>query len=143
MIEEKRDSVLGDQYVRLKINGEWITVQKTVADVLERNTAKLYFEAHVTIEPVFGRGLNLAKAISEKYNFKVAELLMKKRENDTPQRSRCDTFMTGHAKHLDELKGRMVGLIAELRLHGFKVRRAKVENTVMDTRNCDDWRLLT
>ena len=142
MIEKRLDSILGEDYARLKINGQWFVVPTIVANALDGSTAKLYFEAHVTIEPIFERHLDLAKTIAEKHKFKVADLLMKKRENDTLERSSYDTFMTGHGKDLHDVRIRMTNMIQELKLSGFKVWRAKVEDTIMDTRKCDEWELL-
>lgn len=96
--------------------------------------SNLYYEAHITIEPAFDENLVMAGMIASKYKFKVADLLMKKREVDTEERSKNDTFMTGHDQDSENLTTRMSELIRELQLSGFKVWRYKLEDTVFDSR---------
>lgn len=104
--------------------------------------AKLYFEGHVTIEPVFDERRELASTIALKHKFKLADLLMKKREEDTEERSAKDTFMTGHGQSLLNMKIRTIHLVNELKLNGFKVWRYKIEDTIMDSRHKDELCLL-
>lgn len=99
--------------------------------------SRLYYECHVTIDPIFGEELNLAKIISKQWGFKVAELLMQKRKEDTPERSKYDTFMTGHAKNYEDLCRRMTCLIGALEVEGYVIRRAKIEDTLFDTKHGD------
>lgn len=104
--------------------------------------AKLYLECHITIEPVFDDRLEHVKSIAENNNFKVAALLMQKRETDTAERSKYDTFMTGHSKTLADIQQRMVKCITDLKNAGFKVWRYKIEDTIMDSRSYDELGLL-
>lgn len=104
--------------------------------------AKLYLECHITIEPVFEDRLELARAIGTENGFKVAALLMQKRETDTPERSKYDTFMTGHSKTLTDIQSRMVACVQQLKTAGFKVWRYKIEDTLMDSRFADELNLL-
>ncbi len=97
----------------------------------------LYYEAHITIDPVFGLDLKDAKDFCEIYGFKVADLLMKKRAEDTPERSQYDTFATGHSQNYLDLGIRMQGCIKHLQGQGYKVRRYKIEDTLMDSRSKD------
>ena len=103
---------------------------------------RLYFECHVTIEPVFDERLELARRISKHFGFKVADLLMKKRTDDTEERSRHDTFTTGHSKSYEDIHTRMVGLINSLKSEGFKVWRYKIEDTILDSKQGDELGLL-
>lgn len=103
---------------------------------------KYYLECHVTIEPVFDEKLEQAKKIARKYKFKVADLLMKKRKEDTEERSMHDTFMTGHGVNINDINDRMINLVEDLKKSGFKVWRAKLEDTLMDTRIEDSLGLL-
>ena len=64
------------------------------------------YECHVTINPVFGKDLEVVKIIAKNHNFKVANLLMQKRSSETPERSKNDTFMTSH--HTDFLTIRRI-----------------------------------
>jgi hypothetical protein len=99
--------------------------------------ARLYFECHVTIEPVFDDDIGRAQDIALKHGFRIADLLMLKRKEDTPFRSQYDTFMTGRSVELLDLSSRMEALIIELNQAGFKVWRAKIEDTLFDTK-CKD-----
>ncbi len=74
----------------------------------------MYYESHVTIEPVFGWELESIEEIAKKHKFKVAKLLMQKRDEDTPERSKYDTFMTGHSISQDDLENRMEALIDDV-----------------------------
>jgi len=127
---------------------------------------QLYFEAHVTIEPVFddpcevcqgcgvvppgrectvcnGEGkltssdLGAVKQIAKSHGFKVADLLMQKRKADTQERSKDDTFCTARSKSYEDIHGRTVGLIVDLKSAGFKVWRYKIEDTVLDSKYSD------
>jgi hypothetical protein len=144
---------------------QWATIECTCLDadevgpsVIYRNPGKpidytdrrtprsdgseLYFESHVTIEPVFDARLEQAKILAAEYKFRVADLLMKKREADTEERSAKDTFMTGHGQSLHDIENRTMRLVNELKDHGFKVWRYKIEDTVLDSRTKDVWNLL-
>lgn len=106
------------------------------------DTAKLYFECHITIEPVFEESYGVVVAIGKKHGFRVAELLMKKRKDDSPERSMYDTFMTSHSKSLSDIKYRMICCCKELEIRGFKVWRYKIEDTVLDSRTEDLYSLI-
>ncbi|SRR6266849_3503544 len=101
-----------------------------------------YFECHVTINPVYRNRLDYFKEICKKYNFRVAELLMKKRSEDTPILSQYDSFCTGRSINYMELFDNMVDLITELKQNNFKVLRYKIENTLLDSRQNDFHELL-
>jgi len=93
-----------------------------------------YFECHITIEPVFEERLTLFKEISNKYNFKVADLLFQKRKEDNPTRSSKDSFCTGRDKSYEVIKQKMDDLIQELKNNQFKVWRQKIEAVIYDER---------
>ena len=92
----------------------------------------IYFECHITIEPVFDERLEIYKKICEKYNFKVADLLMQKRKTDSPERSIKDSFCTGRAKEYDSLFEKMNLLVEDLKNNNFKVWRMKIEAILFD-----------
>ena len=104
--------------------------------------AKYYYEAHVTIEPIFDERLSQAQAIAREYKFRVADLLMQKRKQDTPERSSRDTFMTGHSKSYEDIKERIHGLVNLLKKQGFKVWRYKIEDTLIDSKFNDELRVI-
>lgn len=94
----------------------------------------LYFESHVTIEPVFDERLEHLKKVCRSESFHVADLLMKKRANDSTDRSQYDTFCTGRAPTLEVLRGRMFNLLGKLNEEGFKVWRYKIEEALLDSK---------
>lgn len=102
----------------------------------------LYYECHVTIEPVFGERLENFQAVCETENFHVAKLLMQKRAEDTPERSAKDSFCTGHSQDYGDIYTRMINLIHRLQEHGFQVWRYKIEDCVLDSRKEDSLCLL-
>lgn len=96
--------------------------------------SKLYYECHVTIEPVFDERLLMFEAICREFSFKPANLLMQKRLSDSPERSRYDTFATGRHPQYEVIEQRMHELIAALQLKHFKVWRYKIEDTILDVK---------
>lgn len=92
----------------------------------------LYYESHITIEPVFDERLEHFKSICGNYRFKAAELLMKKRKEEKAERSQYDTFCTGRSKSFVDLKNDMNDLLIHLMLDGFQVWRYKIEAVVLD-----------
>ena len=101
----------------------------------------LYLECHVTFEPVFGEDLERLTRIAERNGFKVADLLMQKRLSDTAERSKHDTFMTGHGQDMPEMIGRTCSLVNEATDAGFKIWRYKIEKAVVDSRHEDVFNL--
>jgi hypothetical protein len=106
------------------------------------NNSKLYYECHVTIEPVFDADLIKVGSIGEKYFFRVADLLMQKRHEDMPTRSKFDTFLTGRHMNYDVLQERMVALVKNLQECGYKIWRYKIEDTILDSKLNDGLNLL-
>lgn len=102
----------------------------------------LYYECHVTIEPVFEERLEELRKIAQCSYFHVAELLMQKREEDTPERSKYDTFCTGRSKSYYDMVDRMRVVVFALQDAGFKVWRYKIEDAVLDSRYGDTYSLL-
>lgn len=104
--------------------------------------AKLYYEAHITIEPVFDSRRDFVEALAKDFGFKLAELLMQKRKNDSVERSKNDTFMTGHSKNYQDLQNRLINAVNALQIYGYKVWRYKIEDTLLDSRDKDELNLL-
>jgi hypothetical protein len=94
----------------------------------------LYYEAHVTVEPLFGDKLDIFKKICREKGFTVADLLMQRRKEDTPERSKNDSFCTGRSPTFGELKTRMVEVIETLKANQIKVWRYKIEDTLLDSK---------
>lgn len=99
--------------------------------------ARLYYEAHVTIEPVEDPARKvLAAELAQAQKFRLATLLKQNQEL-----SRLDTFMTGHGMELEDLTLRLQKLVRALMFHGFDVWRYKIEDTIMDSRSYDELEL--
>lgn len=102
-----------------------------------KETSKLYFEAHVTLEPIADPWRrSLVECLAFKHQFRMAKLLMQKGEHSP------DAFLTGRDSKRAPLVGRMTGLIMDLKAHQFLVTRYKIENTILDSRTNDELGLL-
>lgn len=95
--------------------------------------SRLYYEAHVTLEPVNEERHAALLLIALQYDFRVADLLMKKRDVDTPTRSKYDSFLTTRDQDMNEIKRRVRGCVEKLKAEGFDVWRYKIEDTIMDS----------
>lgn len=89
----------------------------------------LYFETHITIDPVDEDQEDFLKNLVFSYGFRVAELYMKKGD-----RSRLDSFMTTRGTDYEDVRSRTVRCVDTLVNSGYKVRRYKIENTLLDVR---------
>ncbi len=95
----------------------------------------LYYESHITIEPVFDEKLNRFSELCLKYKFKAADLLLQKRKTDTPSRSSKDSFCTARGIDYEELKTRMENLATNLKKENYQVWRQKIEAVLYDVRS--------
>lgn len=93
-----------------------------------------YFEAHVTVEPVFEERLEHLRVLADSFGFKVADLLLQRRKTDQEQRSAKDSFCTGRSQEFEELLRRMKNMATELERAGFQVWRQKIEAVLYDER---------
>lgn len=96
--------------------------------------SKLYYECHITIEPLSEELMPEVRQVAEQFGFKIARLLLQRREEDTLERSKYDTFMTAKGKNYEDLEARMYGCVQELQMFGYKVWRYKIEDTILDVR---------
>jgi hypothetical protein len=94
----------------------------------------LYYECHVTIDPVFGERLDAFADLCRAEQFRPAKLLMQKQREATPTVSDKDTFATGHGREYADIAGRMNRLVEASNAAGFFVRRYKIEAVVFDQR---------
>ena len=97
--------------------------------------ARLYFEAHITIDPVDEEKRAALQELIDvpECRFKLAKLVMDK--EGTP--SKLDTFCTGHSRSLSDIKSRVVNTVQTLKANGYYVRRWKIEDTLFDSRSGD------
>lgn len=94
-------------------------------------TTDLYFESHITIDPVETEPeLTWLRGVAGYFGFRVAELLYKK----THEVAKIDDFMTGRGKDYWQLHEQTTELVRALGDLGFHVRRYKIENTLLDVR---------
>lgn len=105
-------------------------------------TTELYFECHITVEPLFDERLADFKEIAQTHQFRIADLLMQKRATDTPERSQHDSFCTGRSTDYEDLWSRMCALVNDLGTTGIRVWRYKIENTLLDSNVQDSLGLL-
>lgn len=105
----------------------------TLVEIPKRKT----FEAHITIDPVFGERRAEVERFAQTTGFKLAELWMQKDARSPGLPSDKDTFMTGHSDDRERLfeAGRI--LIYNLRNNGYNVRRFKIEEILYDTKYGD------
>lgn len=96
-----------------------------------------YYEAHITIEPVFDEQLFKFSERCLDYGFQVSEFMLQKRLADTPERSKYDLFCTARDRSLEKIEIRMLSLLKDLRADGFKIWRYKIEDTIHDSRHED------
>lgn len=101
-----------------------------------KTLTNLYYESHITIDPVYEDGLAKFKKLAAKYNFRVAKLLMEK----TP--STLDSFCTSRSKEYTQIVNDTICLVEALRGEGFHVRRYKIEDTLVDSKIEDRYKLL-
>jgi hypothetical protein len=92
----------------------------------------LYYECHITIEPVFDHKLEEFKELCTLHRFKAANLLMQKRKEDKPERSSKDTFCTAKSKEYQSLFCDMETMTHVLYQCGFTIWRRKIEAVLYD-----------
>lgn len=112
-------------------------LEEAVVKLENRRAARHYYEAHVTIEPVFGEDDMVFRKIAKAYKFHVATLLLQKRKEETPTMSKNDAFCTGRSVSYSDIEDRMLALVRALTNAGFLVHRYKIESTLLDSRHDD------
>lgn len=96
----------------------------------------LYYECHVTTEPVFGARRDQLEAIANSLGFKLATLLMQRTLFGKSEPSAKDAFMTARVDADDDvdLVVRMHLLLKALAEAKFQVYRYKIEAAMLDVR---------
>ncbi len=90
----------------------------------------LYYECHVTTEPVVGERLIELEKLAALYTFRVANLVML--EKDTPNQR--DAFCSARSLSLFILENLMMHFVETLKRNDFTVFRYKLEATLFDTK---------
>lgn len=106
-------------------------------EVFRQLKTNLYFEAHVTLEPVFDTRLERLKEIAKQYHFRVADLVMQKNAADAGTPHGKDSFCTSRSKEWRVIESRTRYFVNALMSEGFKVYRYKIENTLVDSKITD------
>jgi hypothetical protein len=91
-------------------------------------TTMLYFESHITIDPVSDKQEQTLQNIAKFYDFRVAKFLMKKEDGLVP-----DDFLTARDDLYHRIHDRMHRCIRDLERYGIAVKRYKIENTLVDS----------
>lgn len=99
--------------------------------------ARLYYEAHITIDPVFDQARVEAGVIADRHGFQLAELIMRKSRRERERQHQDDTFMTARAKRWFDIRTRTRAAVNELLRCGYGVRRWKIEDTLLDSKAGD------
>lgn len=94
----------------------------------------LKFESHITVEPAYDEDLERLKEIVRPFGFRVADLLMRKRLRDTPERSQFDTFCTARCDDREGMIATTKECVDALQAQDFRVWRYKIEETLLDVR---------
>jgi hypothetical protein len=90
----------------------------------------MYYECHVTVEPVFGERLEELKSLADSCSFRVANLVML--DKDFPNQK--DSFCSARHKDLQTLGDLMLRFVGALKIKEYKVFRYKLEATLFDTK---------
>lgn len=103
----------------------------------------MYYEAHITFEPVFGYDLDKLKFRAENLGFKVADLVMLHGAQDKyPALPRKDAFVTARGYNYESLVVKVMELVTAMAVSGIKVLRYKIEDTLCDSKIQDVLSLL-
>jgi len=94
---------------------------------------RLYFECHISLEPVEPEFDEMLKSVAHAFGFRVAKFLMKKADSLEP-----DDFLTTRGREYADVEQRMNDCVFILEQMGFIVKRSKIEDTLYDTKWADD-----
>ena len=105
---------------------------------------QMKYEIHITIAPLLtdSERERVSQAIRGT-GFKLADLLMAKRPTDTPERSKFDTFITGHRDDLGDAYQMVKHVVGLIQKAGYNVWRYKVEEIILDSKHADTWGLFS
>jgi hypothetical protein len=101
----------------------------------------LYYEAHVTIDPVFGELKERVALAAAKYNFKMAKLVIQHSPTHSEEHI-DDAFLSTRGDNYEDVETRTTWLVLDLKGHEVTIRRYKIEATLLDSRAKDELILL-
>ena len=102
--------------------------------------SRLYYEAHVTIEPLTDETRPVVENLCSRLGFKIAEFLMQRAapgQEDVPAND-PNSFTSARDVSSQKIGQRVRALVLCLRAMGVEVRRYKIEDTMLDTKHEDD-----
>lgn len=102
----------------------------------------LYYECHITTQPVFNEKLVILKSIASKHGFRVANLLVKKSSKEKEITHNLDSFCTTRTSTHDVILYRMKSMIQDIEQHDITVYRYKIEICILDSKITDELDLL-
>lgn len=107
--------------------------------------ARIYYEAHVTIEPLNDLTRPAVQTLCDRHGFKIAEFLMQRADSAAPDVPANDpnSFVSCRETNKTTMIRRITYLVLDLRKAGIEVRRYKMEDTLVDSRHGDEWGLLS
>lgn len=97
----------------------------------------LYYECHITIEPVFEDRLIQLQEVASTHSFKVANLILRKSHSDPGIPAQDDTFCSAKSDNLETLRAQMLLMLENLMAFGYKILRYKIESIVIDSKKED------
>lgn len=104
----------------------------------------LYWECHITIDPVFGALREKLEAYGRERGFRISKLILQKPDfKDSPEQFVDDAFFTARHSSFDAIHAAMIEVVHEVKAMGVNVRRYKIENTIIDSNKEDSLKLLT
>lgn len=94
--------------------------------------SRLYFEGHITLDHVNTQKTKDLAIYAENVGFKMATFLMVKEDSKLPE-----AFISCRDESYVAIANRMKHVCQYLRAIGFTVKRAKIEDTLYDTKHGD------
>lgn len=100
----------------------------------------LYYECHITTDPEFTK-LSKILEIARIYHFKMADLLMVKNDGSEEQHVK-DMFFTTRTNTYKQAEDRVKEFCRIMRVMKVGVRRYKIEDTLLDSKQGDPLNLI-
>ena len=103
--------------------------------------ATLYYEVHVTIDPIAEQRVKVLRSVADAFGYRLAKLIMRKEGGrDVPHTD--DMFLTTRGIEYEEVEENLTNFVRALQTANFKVRRYKIEDTLVDSAQQDTLKLI-
>lgn len=100
--------------------------------LLGRHTTALYFETHITLDPVDGEALKKVQELCTKYNMRISTLILRREDGSPGEQHKDDIFISGRYLYYNEAVDKVQAMVVAVQHLNIKVRRYKIENTLKD-----------